>query len=753
MLVLFIGLFVLALPVVSFALAVAALKRAHGRATTSLEARVEWLEGQLAGMRRRLDLHDAGITSSSTDPAPAPAPPAPAIPAPAPVAAAPVPPTVPLPPLPPIVSPSTPVRETSPSLEQRIGARWATWVGIVSLVITVGLILRWTFENHLIGPKGRVALGLVSGTLLLASGLVMNRRKILPFLSDGLAGGGLAILYLSLFAASNLYHFIGTGAAFGSMALVTLAGIAIAVVTGRQAIAVLAILGGLLTPILVSTSHPDERVLLGYLLVLDALVLGVARYRSWMGLNRFAWAGTVVLLFPVLAHHPETPHPIARLALLSALGGLFLFVPLAQAWAERRKAGTLDLALVIGNAAAYFSAVYVTLEPWRWRLEGPWALALGVLYVAVARVHKLRVPEDDPAVGLHLGLALVFAAIAAPLQFDGPWVTMAWAVLGAVCVYLASRRVSSIMTLVGGLAILGLATIRAAALDVWWYHPEPPVWNVVFAVHLAVVAALAWAGWAAVRKEGSAAGVTIPREDLRSALWFAAAGLLAILLWREPQGLFCPGLLLVEMLALAWLARTQRDPAFVFVTPVVAAVLFLRLFFQDATIAGDAAGHWANGPFLLRLAACAAVAIAGRWLVASSATAQAAPLGRFLRGFSGLALLVALSAQWILHERAALASATGEDARNLRWKIQVGLSVLWTLYAAAALAWGFVRSVPPVRWAALALFGVVVAKVFLVDLAELQAIYRILSFFVLGLVLLGVSYFYQRMKPAAGASS
>jgi len=70
--------------------------------------------------------------------------------------------------------------------------------------------------------------------------------------------------------------------------------------------------------------------------------------------------------------------------------------------------------------------------------------------------------------------------------------------------------------------------------------------------------------------------------------------------------------------------------------------------------------------------------------------------------------------------------------------------VLWTLYAAASLAWGFVRSNPAVRYAALALFGLTVIKVFAIDLGAVKTVYRILSFLVLGVVLLLVSLAYQK---------
>ena len=74
----------------------------------------------------------------------------------------------------------------------------------------------------------------------------------------GWAAAGSGILYLSLYASHASYGFLGAQAAFGAMLLVTAAGVAVAVLTSRQAIAVLAVLGGLLTPVLVTTESPDE---------------------------------------------------------------------------------------------------------------------------------------------------------------------------------------------------------------------------------------------------------------------------------------------------------------------------------------------------------------------------------------------------------------------------------------------------------------------------------------------------------------
>jgi len=78
---------------------------------------------------------------------------------------------------------------------------------------------------------------------------------------------------------------------------------------------------------------------------------------------------------------------------------------------------------------------------------------------------------------------------------------------------------------------------------------------------------------------------------------------------------------------------------------------------------------------------------------------------------------------------------------------QLALSTLWLLYALGLMVAGMQRKSASVRWQALALLAVVIAKVFLFDLSSLDRFYRIMSFLLLGVVLLLISFFYQR-RPA-----
>ncbi len=727
----------LLLPVVAIAISLWAASQVRARReASSPDERITALEEQVRGLLYRVwtlekDAH-AGAPSAP-EPAPA-ATPSPVLQAPA----------------PPAPEPVTPA--PSLDLEQRIGARWATWVGIVAILFAVSFFLKWAFDNNYLGPGARVILGLVAGLLMLAAGLVLHRRQDVPYLSEGLSGGGLGILYLSLYGAHALYDLLGPGPTFTAMFAVTVLGALVSVVTGRQSTAVLAVLGGLLTPVLITVEQPDERKLFTYLLVLDILVLGIARYRTWPSLNRLAWGGTALLVAGMLLRELDPAYPLSRLLLLSALFLLFVAVPLLRERAARLRYAEIDLLLVVANAAGYFWAVYTTLEPWRPNVEGPYALALAVLYRLVSADYASRVRDDEATVVVHEGVAWTFLTIAIPLALDGRWVTLAWAVQGLMLLWVASRVITPVASW-GGLAALLLAAARVVVFDRFWYPDSVPVWNLTYLIHLLVVVALACGGILAGRIRPERLG-GFTAEGARSTLWLVAALVLAVLFWREPSGLWPATLLTAELAALGWLARVSRAPAFLIAAPLVGAIVLARVLGADDLQARLAAESLITGPLISRIAACAALAVAGAGVARSSAAPQAPAVGQVLSGAAGIALLYVLSAQWILFQNVALREARDlrqfDMAGQIRWQTHVGLSVLWTLYAAAALGWGFIRSAPAIRYAALLLFGITVGKVFVFDIAAVKTVYRILSFLVLAVVLLGVSALYQKVrKPAA----
>ena len=83
---------------------------------------------------------------------------------------------------------------------------------------------------------------------------------------------------------------------------------------------------------------------------------------------------------------------------------------------------------------------------------------------------------------------------------------------------------------------------------------------------------------------------------------------------------------------------------------------------------------------------------------------------------------------------------------NWRFLSHMYISVMWAAYGAALMVVGFWRKVPLLRYIALGLFVLLLAKVFILDTSTVKSVYRIAAFLATGVTLVGVSYLYQFLR-------
>jgi uncharacterized membrane protein len=634
--VLVILLFLVVVLLVAPILAIAAwirvrrLERRGPDAINALTVRLNALDERLAELERASTALRATRPASTEaaagtpaapaqPPAAAPAPPAATEAAPPPTAAALPPSPPPEPPHPaPFVAreiPSPAPSRPAPAgldMESLIGGRWLNRIGIAALLLAASFLLKYAYDNNWIGPTGIVALEMLAGVALIAWSQWLLGRGY-RFFSEGIAGLGAGVIYFSLYSAWDLYHLVPQAASFAGMVVVTAAMTAIALGRDSQRIALLALVGGLASPMLVSTGTDQQVFLFTYLAILDAGLLALARRRDWRTLEFLAFLGTQIYFWGWYGAF-YADEKLARTAAFAALiFALFAALPVIRA---RRLAAlpASETTLVLFNAFWFLLALRAMLWPGR-----KWELTLAVLVLAAAHlVVAQRAPEPETggraAVRLlFAGLALTFVTLAIPIRLEGRWITMAWAIEGLVLAWSGFRA--------------RLRGLRAAAL-----------------VLFAITAFRLWA-------------FEIPADQL----------------FLNPR----------------FAAFTTAVACF------AAAFYFSRQ--QRAELGRDEAAAF---------------------------------------GLVGIGVNVFLL--WALSLELSDAYAANELAR------QLSLSLLWTLYATALMVLGVRQASAALRWQGLALFGLVVGKVFLYDLSFLRTMYRIVSFVVLGVVLLVVSFLYQR---------
>jgi uncharacterized membrane protein len=170
------------------------------------------------------------------------------------------------------------------------------WIGGFVLFLGIVFLVKYSFENNLITPAMRVVIGTVIGIGLIATGWFTATRNY-RVSGQSLCATGVLVLYGNIFAAHVFYHLIALGPAFASMALVTTAAFFLAIRMNAQVIVILGLLGGFLTPVLLSTGVDNPTALFGYIAVLNIGVAAVALRKRWDYLVILAAAGTIIMEF------------------------------------------------------------------------------------------------------------------------------------------------------------------------------------------------------------------------------------------------------------------------------------------------------------------------------------------------------------------------------------------------------------------------------------------------------------------------
>ncbi|MFQ5720363.1 MAG: DUF2339 domain-containing protein, partial [Acidobacteriota bacterium] len=215
-----------------------------------------------------------------------------------------------------------PVSSTGVNWERWIGIRGAALLGAVVLGLAGLLFFKYSIEHALITPAMRVLLGTLTGLACVgASGWL--RARGYRSTSDGLAGAGVLILYAAFWSAHVLYALIGMTLSFGLMIVVTITCCLLALRRNSLIIAVLGLVGGFVTPLLLSSGADRPIGLFGYILLLDLGLLTIGHKRNWPSLGILSLLGTVALQALWVGGRMGPDRVLLGLAILAVFSVLF----------------------------------------------------------------------------------------------------------------------------------------------------------------------------------------------------------------------------------------------------------------------------------------------------------------------------------------------------------------------------------------------------------------------------------------------
>ena len=379
--------------------------------------------------------------------------------------------------------PVPPLKPREPSGIDRLIGEFVAWlkrgnplarIGIVILFFGAAFLAKYAAENSMFPIELRfAAIALGAFALLVVGWRLRDKRAVYAQL---LQGGGIAGLYLTVFAATRLYQLLPFGFALGLMVVIALAGAVLAVAQNALSLAVIGTAGGFLAPIMLSTGGGNHVALFTYYAILNLGVFAVAWFRTWRVLNvlGFLFTFTITGLWRATGYTPDE--------LFSADGFLILFflmyVAVSILNCVRQPPdlkGYVSGSLVFGLPVVAFTLHATLVAKIEYALAWS-AFTLAAFYLLLGwSLLRTRRESFRLLVEAFAALGVIFASLAIPLAFDTRTTAAMWAVEGAGLLWLGVRQQRKLARAFG--ALLQIAAGVGYLINLHRLNAVPPILN------------------------------------------------------------------------------------------------------------------------------------------------------------------------------------------------------------------------------------------------------------------------------------
>ncbi len=694
---------------------------------------------------------------------------------------------------PPVSSSPPPMPAKKQNIEAFIGGKLITLVGILILVLGLGFFVKYAIDNDMIGPIGRVALGLLAGAALV--GIAFRLKEKYKAFSAVLLSGGMATLYFSVYAAFSFYSLIPREMAFVVMVALTAFTVLAAVMYDLEIIGIIGLVGAYAAPALLSDDSGRVLILLSYMSIVNVGILILAFRKNWKILTQFAmYLSWAIFLGWFSNRYEYDKHFFIATGFGSLFFVLFYLMTVGFKLVRKFKFGVNDVIMLTINSFLYYGVCYRIFDDiHNGAFHGLMTVGIALIHVLFS-MHTYRTSlADKRFFFLQIGLALTFIVIAVPVQLNGSWVTMVWSV-GALLLYGIGRtqKVSFYEKLSYALVVLSLFSLFNDWAETLTYREAlrywDPVINITFLTSVLYLLSLAGILILAYRKKyryepvANSVVTVIANYGMILILFVMTYAVLCREIYYYFGKLFELSAVKTtgefsytmydydfEQFRFLWLfnftafylslfsflvIRKWKHPvfhissfvlnfiaAFVFLFGVVYALGELRILYM----LNQNAEYYVQGPFYIAIRyvcyAFASVLLFFSWRLLRDLYPA---LVKYFNIFIHITALTALSAEltsWMVLASVKESMHAVDDLSSRVW-----YSVLWGAYSLLLIAYGILKKAKYLRFAAIALFGVTLFKVAFFDLYDISTGGKIIVFVCLGILLLVIAFLYQKFK-------
>ena len=670
-----------------------------------------------------------------------------------------------------IAAPSPTFFERHPDMEKFIGENLVSKIGIAILVLAIGYFVKYAIDQNWIGPVARVAIGLLCGGILVA--LAHRFRNTYRGFSSVLAGGGIAVFYFTITLAFQQFQLFSQTTAFIIMIVITIFAVLLALLYDKQELAVIALIGGFSAPFLVSTGSNNYKVLFTYLIILNSGLLVIAYNKAWRLLNFLNFIFTVLMfgswLFLLYSEPASTYKNGFLFATVFYL--LFLVINIAHNIKEKKKFIASDFGILLANTALYFSAgIYCLNNMNAADYRGLFSASMGLFNLILSYLLFRKQKVDNNILYLLICITLTFISITAPIQLHGNYITIFWASEAALLYWFFTKSKIRIIQYSAGLIwVLMLISLLMDWIQLYGpftYDTMAIIINKGFITTL--FAALATYAMFLIRsKEDESikaiSSAVIPGKKIFrifAIVLLFASGALEI---NHQFNAHYPGINLSMLYLLLYtfsfihilVSVTQKIkllqlnwhvPAIMF---VVCIFLYLTCIAPTFAVQVQILSEHEKGVhFIAHWASVALVAMMLYRFISLLLKNKAVGTDsfNFIIWIFCAVTVIFLSVEVHLITNNIFYSADNSLENIQRVYIKTGLPILWGICSFIFMWLGMRFKYRTLRIISLSLFTLTLLKLFIFDIRNIPAGGKIAAFFCLGVLLLVVSFMYQRLK-------
>ncbi len=632
--------------------------------------------------------------------------------------------------------------------EKFIGENLFGKIGILIFVIGVGFFVKYAIDKNWINETFRTVLGFLTGAVLLA--VAERLQKKYRTFSSLLAGGAFAVFYLTVAIAFHYYHIFSQTMAFIILIGVTVFMSILSVVYNRRELAIISLVGGFLAPFIVSSGEGSYLVLFTYVSILNLGMFGLSIYKKWSELPMISFVFTCLIMgIFLLLNYTSSSTVVSNHLFWFATLFYFIFLLPVFSILRGENMRTMSRGLVfviITNNFIYLLSGALFLRNMGLSFKASGLLSLFIALVNLGLVLWLWKNRKDYKFLVHttLGLVLTFVSITVPIQLDGNYITLLWASEMVLLLWLYVKSKIRVYEYVAKI-LVGL-TFVSYLIDV--YH-------VVWGDHHSIGTIFLNSSFATSLFVGLATGAFALLMEYYHQ-FFSTARRLKYSFWNPFMLFISVGILYYTFMTEFYLhfeGATKSGAMFLFTVISISTVCYafkkrfpitkypaFYILSLGANVLTYIINIWGD-----QWASMTLVPIILRWLTASFVIANLYYVARQYYATIGIKtrftvyLNILITLLWVTMVRSFLWQAGVDD-------FSAGLSLSLSIAGFVQMGLGMRLHQKVLRMISLSTFGIVLLKLVLDDLWAMPTIGKIIVFIILGLILLILSFLYQKLK-------